>query len=190
VRSTILALVTALIALPLAAQTDGPRRGFFLSVGMGGGSAGVTCPQCGDIPDERMNGVSGYLRFGGTVSSRLQVGVEGSGWIKNSGGLERRIAGASLVFIGYPSATGGFWVKSGVGGLRAVVENDIATVVGEGLMFQAGIGFDIPLGTGAALTPFANYIYSTGVAAAVNSVSTGFDLNPNVFQVGLGITIP
>ena len=189
-RTTLLAIASALIAVPAAAQSDGPRRGFFLSVGMGGGSVGVTCPQCGDVPGDRLNGVSGYLRFGGAVSPRLQVGVEGSGWIKNSDGLERRIAGASLVFIGYPSATGGFWVKSGVGGLRAVVENDIAAVVGEGLMFQAGIGYDIPLGTGAALTPYANYIYSTGVAAAINSVSTGFDLNPNILQVGLAITIP
>jgi hypothetical protein len=182
-------LGTLFATSPLTAQAAS-RQGFFLSVGLGGGSLGVTCPQCGVDIDDRLNGISGYLRMGGAVSPNLQVGVEGSGWIKNSDGLERRVAAASVVFLAYPSRTAGFFFKAGVGGIRAVIENSLVSVVGEGIMAQGGIGIDLYLSRGFAITPFANYLYSSGVAADVNGISIGIDLNPNIVQVGLALTIP
>jgi hypothetical protein len=183
-------LLTVLFALPLAAQHS-PRHGFFLSIGAGAGSAGLTCSDCGGVDlSKRLDGVAGYARFGGTVSPNLQVGVEGTGWIKNSDGLQRRIATAGVVFVAYPSRTAGFFLKGAVGGVRAVIENDVATLVGEGLMWSAGLGYDIPLGTGAALTPYVSYFGSSNTGADLNGVSLGVNLNPNVLQFGIGITIP
>jgi len=183
---SLIALALTLYASPADAQAR-PRSGFGFAFGMGGGNAGVTCDECAIEMDERLNGISGFVRLGGYASSRMLVGVEGSGWIRNSDGLERRIAAVSLVFVGYPSSTAGFFVRGGGGGIRAVVENDIASVVGEGITWSVGIGFDIGSG-GAALTPYVTYLNSTEVAADVNGVSTGVNLNPNILQFGLAIT--
>ncbi|MEZ4585257.1 MAG: hypothetical protein R2909_02525 [Gemmatimonadales bacterium] len=189
-RRLLTALCLVAFAAPLSAQTAPNRQGFFLSLGLGGGSLGVNCPQCDFQLDDRLNGIAGYLRFGGTVSPNLLVGVEGSGWIKNSEGLERRVAAATLVFLAYPSRTAGFFFKAGAGGIRAVVEDGIDNLVGEGLVVQGGIGFDLYLSPGFAITPYVDYLYSTGVAADFDGVSLGIDLNPNLLQVGVALTIP
>jgi hypothetical protein len=173
-------------ATNLAAQAS-PRSGLGFSFGMGAGNAGVTCDGCGVDIDERLNGISGYVRLGGYAGSRLLVGVEGTGWIRNSDGLERRIAAVSVVFVGYPSSTAGFFIRGGGGGIRAVIEDNLVSVVGEGVTWSVGIGFDIGSGS-AALTPYVTYVNSMEVAADVNGLSTGVNLNPNILQFGLAIT--
>ncbi|MGE0440671.1 MAG: hypothetical protein AB7S39_09255 [Gemmatimonadales bacterium] len=184
-----LALAVALMVLAAGSLAAQQRRGFFLSLGMGGGSAGLECPQCGtDFSADRVRGVSGYLRVGGAVSPSLQVGIEGSGWLRNSDAEERRLAAVSLVFVGYPGG-GPFFLRAGVGGIRAAYQDIGGTATGEGLVGSAGIGIDIPVGA-AALTPYATFLYSTGVAARVNGTPAGLDLNPNLLQVGLAVTIP
>jgi hypothetical protein len=180
------AFVLAGYAAKAVAQAS-PRSGFGMSFGMGAGSTGITCEDCGVEVDDRLNGVSGYLRLGGYASSQMFIGVEGTGWIRNSDGLERRIAAASLVFVAYPSSTAGLFLRAGAGGIRAVIENDLLVLVGEGITWNVGLGFDLGSGP-VALTPFVTYLNSLEVAADVNEVSTGVDLNPNILQFGLAIT--
>lgn len=182
-------LAWAVCTAPVAAQRAGSARsGFAFSVGLGRGSTGVTCEDCSIEIDERINGLTGYVRLGGFLTPRLLFGVEGSGWLRNSDGLERRIAAVSFVLVGYPSASAGFFVRSGAGVIRAVIENPLIVVVGEGVTWNVGIGYDI--GAGAiALTPFVTWLNSVEVAANVNDISTGVNLNPNFLQAGLAITI-
>ncbi|MGH7471635.1 MAG: hypothetical protein ACRENP_27095 [Longimicrobiales bacterium] len=187
-RSTMLALVMCSFISPLAAQQPA-RSGFGMSFGLGWGSAGVTCEDCDIEIEDRTEGLAGYVRIGGNVNARLFVGVEGIGWLKNSDGLERRIAAVSLVTVGYPSATAGFFVRGGFGGVRAVIEDAIFSVTGEGLSWQIGAGFDIPMGAGAALTPYVTYLNSSNVTAHLNEVSLGTNLNPNILLAGLAITV-
>lgn len=181
------ALVLAGSAMQAAAQASS-RSGFGLSIGLGSGSVGITCEDCGIEIDDRLNGISGYLRIGGYAGSQMFIGVEGTGWVRNSDGLERRIAAASLVFVGYPSRSAGLFVRGGAGGIRAVIENDLIVVVGEGITWNVGVGFDIGSGP-VALTPFVTYLNSVEVAADVNDVSLGVDLNPNILQFGLALTV-
>jgi hypothetical protein len=185
--TTVLACLCSL-ALPAAAQQPA-RSGFGMSFGLGWGSAGVTCEDCNIEVEDRIEGLAGYVRIGGSVNPRLFVGVEGIGWLKNSDGLERRIAAVSFVTVGYPSATAGFFLRGGFGGVRAVVENSLYSVTGEGLSWQFGAGFDIPMGSGAALTPYVTYLNSSNVTAHVNEVSLETNLNPNILQAGLAITV-
>ena len=66
--TTALVLVAALVAVPQSAdaQTNAPARdGFFIGLGLGGGSFG--CTDCGD----RQSGVSGHLKLGTAVSEQL-----------------------------------------------------------------------------------------------------------------------
>lgn len=190
-RSTL--VIAALVALTatdsLRAQAaQATRSGFGLSLGLGSGSTGVTCKGCESLEEERLNGLSGYFRMGGYASPKFFVGAEGTGWMNNSDGLERRIAAVSVVFLGYPSVTGGFFVRSGAGVIRAVIEDADNSAVGEGYTWQIGVGYDIPFGA-AALTPYVTYLNSTEVRLSINEIDTGFNLNPNILQVGLAITL-
>ena len=191
-RGTLLVavLMATVSAHQLRAQAvQASRSGFGMSLGLGNGSTGVTCKGCEQFEEDRLNGISGYLRLGAYVSPKFFVGVEGTGWMKNSGGIERRIAAVSVVFLGYPSPTGGFFVRSGVGGIRAVIEDPNVVAQGDGLTWQVGVGYDIRFGA-VALTPYATYVNSTQVALTVNGVSTDFHLNPNILQAGLALTLP
>jgi len=192
-RSTWLAAAALLLTMAgsIAAQSSEPRRrGFWFSIGLGAGSVSVTCPECDAASDERLNGLAGHLRLGGAVSPHLLVGVEGTGWVRNDQGLERRIATASLTALVYPDRNAGFFIKGSVGGIRAVVENPILVAVGEGFSWQVGAGIDVYLGRTAALTPFVTYIGSSQVGTTLNGIDTGISLNPNIVQLGVALTIP
>lgn len=185
-------LCAAIIASPAQmadAQQKPVRSGFGFSLGLGQGSTGVTCQGCEQLEEDRLSGLTGYVRFGGYASPKFFVGVEGTGWMRNSDGLERRIAAISVVFLGYPSVTGGFFVRSGAGMLRAVIEDPNIVAEGNGFTWSLGVGYDFPLG-GAAFTPFLTYVNSMEVALDINQTSTGFNLNPNILQGGVAITIP
>ena len=134
-----------------------------MSIGLGQGSAGVTCPECEVDIDDRVDGLSGYLRAGAYLSPNVLLGLEGTGWMHNDDGFERRIAAASLVLLTYPSARAGFFLRGGFGGIRAVIENDLFAVVGEGLTWQVGTGWDIAMGP-IALTPWVTWVNSLEVA--------------------------
>ena len=79
------------------------------------------------------------------------------------------------------------FVRGGAGGIRAVIEDDLISIVGEGITWNVGVGIDFGSGS-VAITPFVTYLNSLEVAADVNDVSTGFNLNPNILQFGLAIT--
>jgi hypothetical protein len=182
-------LVVGLLAGALDASAQAfPRSGFGLSVGLGGGSTGVTCDQCGQSPDERMTGLSGYLRVGAYAIPHLLIGLEGTGWIRNSEDADRRIAAVSLVLVGYPTAGSGFFVRGGGGLIRAEIENRSLDVVGDGLTWSVGVGFDVGAG-GVALTPYVTYVDSREVAADADGATTSLDLKPNILQFGLAVTV-
>jgi hypothetical protein len=184
---TIGTVLSCLCARPLEAQAA--RSGFGMSFGLGWGSTGLTCEGCDFDTDDRVEGLAGYVRLGGYANPKFFIGVEGIGWMKNSDDLERRIAAVNFVTVGYPSASSGFFVRGGFGMLRAVVESGFFSVVGDGLTWQIGTGYDIPMGTGVAFTPYVTYLGSMEVAADLNEVSLGINLNPNILQVGLAITV-
>jgi hypothetical protein len=192
-RVTPLLLVAAIgaaaITPTVGAQEKPSREGFGFSLGLGQGSTGVTCQGCEQYEEDRLNGLTGYVRIGGYVNPKFFVGVEGTGWMKNSNSLERRIAAISAVFLGYPSATSGFFVRSGAGMIRAVIEDGTNNAVGEGLTWQLGVGYDFPIGR-VAFTPFLTYVQSMQTALDVNGIATDFEINPNILQGGVAITIP
>lgn len=118
----------------------------------------------------------------------MVLGVEGMGWIKNDAPIERRIASASVAALLYPSATGGFFLKAGVGYLRAVVEDDFGWISSDAIAPQVGLGFDIPLGGGASLTPYVNGIIGTNSATSALGYNLPIALDPIVVQAGLALT--
>src|SRR2546428_13228679 len=66
-----------------AAKHPQIREGFWVSFGLGYGSAHEKCDGCADTT---VGGVTGFVRLGGTLSRRLLLGGEIDGWTHSYGG--------------------------------------------------------------------------------------------------------
>ena len=174
-RSLLLCLIGGLSlgASPaFAQQNTQTRHGFWFNIGLGYGSLG--CQDCGG----RTGGFSGGLSLGGTLSSKLLLGVGTTGWTKSENGSTLTVGTLDARLRFYPSATGGFFLTGGLG-LGSVSANlsgfGGSSETGVGLML--GLGVDVPIGKSLSLTPFWN----------------GFSINTsnsdaNVGQIGIGLT--
>lgn len=175
-----------------AADTDaaGSRSGVHFSLGLGAGSVSASCAECAvDLFSDRLTGVSGVLQLGFFANPRLAVAGEFIGWVKNDAPIYRRVAGLGVSVIGYPSASSGFFLKGTIGGLRAIVEDDVFIAQTDAWMATTGIGYDIPVGSSVALTAYANYVRSFGGATTLNSLTSDVVVTPDALQLGVGLTV-
>lgn len=170
------ALVALAVALaPAAASAQGhpqTREGFWIGFGLGYGSLGFECTGCGN---EREGALSGYLKMGGTLSPKLLLGGETNGWSKDIGGSMVTAANASVVLYFYPSPTGGFFLRGGLGWATLDVEG-LGSETGPGGVF--GIGYDVRVSPKMSLTPVLNFAGGT----------LANDFKQNVVQIALGLT--
>lgn len=191
----IVAVSSTLLAGPAAAQATGggippARHGFHFSVGLGTASVSATCTGCDvNFFQDRINGFSGRLQLGAAVTPQLVVAGEFLGWIKNDQALHRRIAALSVVLLGYPSPTAGFFLKAGFGMLRAIAENDLVVVRSDALMSSVGVGYDIPVGGRVKLTPYGTYIRTFATQTWADNVQSPVPISPNAFQFGVALTV-
>jgi hypothetical protein len=198
-RTTIIPRTFALAALTLAlVATDGTaqeaatpqRSGFHFAIGAGAGSMAASCTGCStDFFQDRLNGFSGVLQLGGMATSRLAIAAEFMGWISNEPPVYRRVAGLSLVLLGYPSETSGFFVKGGFGGVRAIAEDDFVLIQTDAFMGISGIGMDIRMSDKTMITPYANYVWSFSGETWVNQIVSPVVALPNAVQVGVALTV-
>lgn len=184
-------IAAALLGVAIAAsagaqdQVPQPRQGFGISFGFGGGSAAMSCSIC---TSERDNGFSGYLRMGGYVSPALFVGGESNGWVKNDMGVDEQIGMLNAVVQWYPQVSSGLYLKGGGGFTYASATDGLTDLSTSGLAATLGAGYDWRLTQSFSLTPYVNYLRSIGGEADVNGIGTGYKLNVDVLQVGLGFT--
>jgi hypothetical protein len=163
----------AVSAASAYAQNAQVRQGFWLSGGLGFGSMG--CQDC----TSRLNGLSGGLSLGGTISPRFLLGVGTTGWVKSEGGATLSVGTLDARVRFYPSTTGGFFLTGGLG-----VGTVTGTVAGAGTNTETGfgavfgLGYDIRFARNASFTPFWN-----GFAMSNDYIDA------NVGQIGLAITL-
>ena len=81
------------------------RQGFWIGLGVGGGSAQPNCsyPICGS---DRLGGTSGYVGLGSTLSPHVRLGGEFNLWRRSNGFGTDVIEAASLIGMWYPSRAG------------------------------------------------------------------------------------
>src|SRR6266566_9843119 len=100
VRMRALVLLATLLGLAttLGAQGRHPnaRQGFWVGFGFGSGSVGLSCNSCDST---RVASFSGYLRAGGTLSSKVLLGGETNGWAHSEGAVNESVAYGSLVVL-------------------------------------------------------------------------------------------
>lgn len=172
-----LMLATALVVVPQAvsAQAAPARDGFFIGLGLGGGSFG--CSGCGD----RQSGVSGQLKLGGAVSDALLLGVESSAWTKEEAGARITHTNVSAMAQFYPVSTSGFFLRGGVGISRlevgASVDGFSMSAGSTGLGATAGFGYDIRTGSNFSISPYGSFGWGDFEGGSANT-----------FQLGLGVT--
>lgn len=149
------------------------REGFWIGFGLGAGSLG-----CDSCDGERATGFSGNVKLGGTVNSRVLLGAETNGWYKSEDGVTLNYGNLSAVVYFYPSATGGFYLKGGLGLATASVDLGgfgSASETGSGAVL--GLGYDARVGKNFSLTPYLNFLGGSFSGGTVN-----------VTQFGLGFT--
>ena len=192
-RSSALVAAWALVlaAAPLLAQgKPQTRQGFNISFGIGGGSAGYDCDGCEDLGRE--TGTTMFLHIGGTVTPQLTVGGELNGWGKSSRAEDSAIGSAMAVVHYYPILTQGLFLSGGAGFTSLAIRDKTTfpddEMTSDGFGVQVGVGYDWRVGRNFSLTPYAQYVRAFAGEAEFNGTSTGSDLNPNFFQIGLGFT--
>ena len=172
------------------AEGAGTQGGFHFSVALGSASVGASCTTCTfDVFSDRINGFSGNIQLGGAISRKLIVAGEFMGWVRNDVPIYRRIAGLSLVFIGFPSERSGFFIRGGGGGIRAIVEDDAFILQTDAFTSQLGVGYDLPMSGRMKLTPQVTYISTFGGATTLNGVTSPVVLSPNLIQIGIGLSV-
>lgn len=141
-------------------------------------------------------GVAGYFRIGGTLSQKVLLGVESSGWYGSHGIADLYRSNISGVLLFYPSARGKLFLKGGAGisyintsvsELTTIGGIDYYNSISEGKTgfgATAGVGFDIRLGRNMYLVPELDwYLQSVGDTDATFGVPS--TINIFAFTVGL-----
>src|SRR5437867_11213502 len=171
----VLAMV-CLLALGTAgrawAQHPQTREGFWIGFGFGYGSLGFSCSGCSGTE----GAPSGYLKLGGTLSPNLLIGGETDGWTKSISGTTLTAGNASLALYYYPQATGGFFLRGGVG---------VAELSGGG---SSETGFGPVTGVGYAVRVARTIEMPTVANCTCDAPESGGMLQ--VAQNALGITFP
>ena len=127
--------------------------------------------------------------MGGAITDRLTVAAQFAGWIKNDDVFKRRLASLSVVLMGYPSATSGFFVKAGIGGLAAIAETDLVYGETQAFSSETGVGFDIPIGETASATPYVSYVRTFGATSWIDGFEIPVAVLPNAFHFAVALTV-
>jgi hypothetical protein len=180
-----LCCAAALGVTTLEAQNPQTREGFWIGLGLGVGSAGANCDAC---TDDREIGLSGNLRLGGTLSQHVLLGVGTNGWIKSDSGVDQNMGALSALVVVYPSATGGFFLQGGLGMIWYKADDGTDELTSTGFGALLGLGYDFRVGGNFSLSPFLNFLGSSGGNLKFNGAELDIDFNANLFQLGLGVT--
>jgi hypothetical protein len=193
-KSLTLALaLTALCAGTAASQnkpdpTRNARQGFWIGFGLGAGSAGVDCAGC---DTKRVNGFSGHLRLGGTLSRHLLLGGETNGWVHSESGADESMGFGNLVLLWYPSATGAFYLKFGLGGMNYTATGTIlGKLTATAASGSLGLGYEFRTSRNMSLNLFLNSLASAPATFKINGTTapSSEDIKLNMVQLGLGLT--
>jgi hypothetical protein len=185
---SIFASFALFLLLPVAASAQHPqtRQGFGISVGLGAGSASVSCDGCAGFGG---TGLSDYLRLGGYARPNLFLAVETNAWFADAGDPSYNYIGAIMgVAQWYPNARQGWYIKGGIGyGYSDLISDTyFGNVTPSGLGVSVGAGYDWRVARNFALTPYLNYLRIVGGSAYDYPGSPGAGVG--LLQFGVGFT--
>ena len=168
-------------------QPRNQRQGFWIGFGLGDGSAGVDCSSCAT---DRTSGLSGNLRLGGTLSQSVLLGFESNGWIHSEQGIDETLGFGSAVVVWYPSRTGAFYLKFGLGVMSYTATDGVDDFTATAPAGSFGLGYDFRVGRNMSITPFLNSLATSAASLKLNGTAfpTSEDIKVNLLQFGVGLT--
>lgn len=195
-------------SVPASPDRKYQREGNVYSFGMGGASTQVLCIGC--VSDEREAFASFNIRAGHVVRDDLVLGVEldiwtlsESGWIRDDRDLQRTLGAASLVALYYPLREAGLFLKAGAGiaGVELEDRNRLVYQRGNYIQFAevgsqwglgatVGLGYDIPLANGKAITPELIYSWGRPGTLREGEATLATDWRQNILALNVAFTIP
>lgn len=188
-RSPLLAALAGALLLtstPLLAQKAAERHGIWVGGGIGLGSAKLSCDIC---RLDRTGGTSGYLRAGATISKAVLVGLEATGWYHSKDDIDQLLGSLQAVVLLYPRPASGFYLKTGLGLSQFNAKDNDDEVSSQALSMQFGVGYEVAMGRGMSIVPYANFVGSTGGDVRFNDTVSGLSANTSLLQVGVGLTL-
>jgi hypothetical protein len=181
------------VASPVGAQN---RSGLWGGFGGGYGTADVSADEI-DGDDREDSGV-GYLNIGWTLTDQILLGAEVDIWSKTAhsddvdGDMTVNLYNGLVTLTLYPSSTGRFFVKGGVGAsaidVEVKVQNTRLTAdLGTGVGYLAGIGYDIPVGP-VSITPAVSYWGGSVGTLEFQGATLFTNWKQNVIAFTIGLT--
>lgn len=161
------------------------RQGLWLGAGLGAGFDRVFCEICdGSV----QAGWSGYLRLGGTVSPRLLLGGELTGWLRGREAATQSMGAVSFVAYWYPADTN-LYLKGGGGviGFRSADGEDAVTSTTFGPTL--GLGYEQLVSPKVSIVPFFNVLVAPSGALRFNGDEVINGVGFVLWQGGVGVTI-
>lgn len=179
-------LIGVLIALsprPSPAQDVHP----FVAVGVGQGSGWPTCQSCVGV--DHRQGITGDLRGGVSLSSRIALGIEAVRWVNNSNDYDSQFqaALATMTIYAEPQRGLALTVGAGVGGSTIDAQpGTIGSFTSTGFAYDVGLSYGFPVGAGVAVSPFADFLASAGapIHSTLDPTAAG-SLDGNVLRFGI-----
>ena len=191
IRAVVIGITLAGIITTMAeAQQVRRRSGLWYGGGLGGAVARVGCDIC---VGSREGGFTGSLRIGGTLSQKVLLGVEASGWFRDRNAINRRLGTVSEVIYWYPSSRGlPYYFKGGVGVIAYRAHDQEGNeggnaVTSTALQGQIGIGYDLPITRSISISPNATLVGSVYGGLKFNGAAVGSG-QVTFFQFGIGVT--
>jgi hypothetical protein len=182
--------VVLCLSLPIDAlhAQSGDRSGAWMNVGVGGGSARVSCAVCRQARDI---GPAGHVRFGGTVRPGVLIGGEVQVWTHQNGNDVRSLLGSALASVQlYPRPGSGFFLRGGLGYVRYTArdgdEDGPAAADLPGL--SVGAGYDLRLRGGLSLTNVITLLASSQGPFRRDGASIIDEVSVSMLQLGIGLT--
>ncbi len=163
----------------------GSQAGFWMGLGSGWGSTGISCSAC---TNERFGGVSGYVSAGVTVTPNVLLGGEFTGWWTSQVGADEHMTFFTLVGLFYPEPAGGFYLKGGLGAMWYAGDDGTVEITATAPAVIIGAGYEFRLGPTLVLSPFLHYFTTTNAKFELNGQSPGdAEIKFNLLQLGAGI---
>ena len=178
-----LALVLTLAAR-LPAQDTGPGDALWLGLGLGAGSAALDCSGCADHRDE---GVTGYVRFGGTLTPALLLGVDLNTWLRRNDAIDQRIQSLTVLAHYFPLRAHGLWLGAQAGFARLSEQYDADEMATSGGVVGASLGWEVQLRPSLSLEPSVTYFRQLTGELQMNGFPSRVPATLNLVQLGVGV---
>jgi hypothetical protein len=173
------------------AQRPQTGQGFWIGFGFGAGSARGDCEGC-DF--DAGSGATAYLKLGGTLSPRLLLGADVTGWVGKAANASLDTADVTVGFVTaavywYPSPSSGLFLKGGLGYFTLAGDaNTGERLESASAAIVLGIGYDIRVGRMLSVSPVLTFAGSGKSGFDVDGFRVADDFTGGLATLQVGVT--